>query len=304
MIFNRTSGGRFRPGYRLSERSLRPQTSSTIGVNRIDRQPVNGTGRPRGACGVAERFRKEARVGKTVALNEPTDVFNPPAPAFSEDWLISLRRGMGTQNGSPILMTGFRISESQSKVIRHRRLTLSRGLTAVPDERPLIAAELARLVSAFPSQETGLAVAGALNADAYLEALGDMPAWAVRRARENVMSGRTPYGRPFGPTAVEFADLVRAVMEPYRRDFADLVALAAVVDHEPTMEEKASVSKGFDDLRGELRPDMSEVSRRAQYAADWAALESRAAANGRDPKSTMDGIKDGKLPPNWKRAGA
>lgn len=242
-------------------------------------------------------------MGKTLATVDQTDALNPPSRGFSEDWLRSLRRGLGSENGRPILMAGFRINPGQAKLVQHNRLTLARRLTGEPDERPLIAAEIARLVSAFPSQDAGAALGGALNAEAYVEALGDMPAWAVRLAREDIFAGRTKFGRPFGPTPVEFGDMVRAILAPYRNDLNDLLAIeTAVREREPSTDERQRVAAGFDKLRGDVAASLEaeRAPKKPTRDQDAAALRGRLLAKGMDAAS-LDAIPD--QPTTFRQAG-
>lgn len=130
-------------------------------------------------------------------------------------------------------------------------MTLSPRLSAGPNDRALIAIELAKLIAAFPMQ--GAEETAKLAVDAYLEALAGQPAWAVVVARNEIITGRTKYGKPWGPTPVELGDLVRQVTLPYRNDLLALDGLLAISKRgEPDPEVKEMVSDGFDALVLEL----------------------------------------------------
>lgn len=164
---------------------------------------------------------------------------------------------------------------------------LRRQLTAALGERPVIGAELAKLVMALPKQDPG--VGAPILAEAYLDAIGDAPAWAVREARLRFMRGETPgLSQAFAPTPPQFAGLVRHVMAPLRQDLADLEALVSI-EPETDPAEHDRVVAGLDSLRGEMK---REAPATTSFKSAWDDLERRAAANGHDPKTAMDAIKD------------
>jgi hypothetical protein len=134
---------------------------------------------------------------------------------------------------------------------------------------------------------------------AYLEAVADFPAWAVQEAvrmwRDGLMLAEGE-NRNFVPKPAELMRLVRLVMEPAIRERDSTQRLLEAIDAakaEPTPEERAAVAKGFDALRGEMRPERTahQVSEDAM-----SGLERRATANGIDFQTAFDSIPDAKPP--------
>lgn len=128
-------------------------------------------------------------------------------------------------------------------------------MTAASDsERRACAAEVARLVAAYPRQDSGSKADGQLEAAAYLEMIAGQPLWAVHEARRAIFAGEKKFGDgPFGPTARQFADTVDGVIRKYRNDLAVLDGLLLIAGEvEPDPETKQMVSDGFDALQVEL----------------------------------------------------
>lgn len=162
---------------------------------------------------------------------------------------------------------------------------MRRALTAGPDERAAIGAELAKLLTALPKQDPG--VTAILLADAYREAIGDAPAWAVREARLRIIRGKVPDVK-FAPPPPQLVAIIDEVLRPYRADLADLEALATIPPAgEATPEERQRVAAGFDNLKTELAAPKTGPT----PESDWAALEKRLIDNGIDPKE-LDRIKN------------
>lgn len=144
------------------------------------------------------------------------------------------------------------MTDAQITIIRHKLGTLGKRLVAQPGEAPVLAGELARIVDALPHQAGGELV-GALRARGYIEAMGNVPVWAVAEARRQIFAGMTPYGKPFAPTPVELGNLVRTIMSTYRQDVVDLGTLLQIAGEvEPDPEVKQMVAYGFDSLTAEL----------------------------------------------------
>lgn len=171
---------------------------------------------------------------------------------------------------------------------------MQRAITAAPGERSSIGIELAKLVSAFPTQDQSDASAS-LRVEAYFDALGSAPVWAVREARLKIIRGDAldengkALDKRFAPTPPQFAELVRLELRPFRGDLEDLVALAAVEPYfEPTATERGFISQGFDDLRASF----DKRTAHQVYEDAMAGLASRARAIGVDFDKAMDAIPD------------
>lgn len=155
--------------------------------------------------------------------------------------------------GRPVLMSGTTMTAETVAQIKAEAMWLRRYLIGAPDERKAILVELAKMMASFPMQEQGAGAAGA-RADAYLEALGNSPAWAVREARLRVLRGETDLDQRYAPTPPQLASEVRRILEPFRDDLADLekLQIAAPIgagDYEPSPEERARVKQTWDTLR-------------------------------------------------------
>lgn len=136
--------------------------------------------------------------------------------------------------------------------------------------------------------------------EAYFDALGGVPSWAVADARLKVIRREVATLNPtYAPTPPEFGEIARRILSPIRGDLARLEAIAtAADDHEPTPEERARVAEGFAELRGELK---GEPDPQTAFNANWADLERRARDNGHDPKAAMDAIQDQPKTGTWNR---
>ena len=182
----------------------------------------------------------------------PAELQAPQTP-FCASWLQRLRRGLGTIANRPALTMGMEPTEAERAQIPVLTSTLKRQITAGPADRTLIAAEIAKLLTAFPRQDTGDSELS-LRIDAYFEAVGDAPAWAVQQARLRIIRGEVgSLDTRFAPNPPQVAAIVRDLLSSLRNDLADLERLsAAVVEHVPTPEERERVVAGFDKLRKTL----------------------------------------------------
>lgn len=210
----------------------------------------------------------------------PTESLNPTTP-FSQPWLSNLRRGMGREGGKPTLMSGFSLTTQDLEKIRQTISNYRRQITAAPGERPAIAAELAKLVSAFPMQGQSDSPVS-LRVEAYFEALGMAPAWAVREARLRVVRGQEPtLNKSFAPTPPELAEIVRSILRPHRNDLADLETLAQIEPtFDPSPEERARVAEGFDKLKAELPSGQARASKSDSALAKLAEENLRTTLRG------------------------
>src|SRR5690606_17473365 len=78
---------------------------------------------------------------------------NPsPTTPFSEPWLQSLARAVGSVGGKPALMSGVRPTVQQVRAVQGH-LSRLRDMVASEPDRQQVAVELAKLLAAFPAQE-------------------------------------------------------------------------------------------------------------------------------------------------------
>lgn len=168
-----------------------------------------------------------------------------PCATFS---LPTLANRLMEREGRVVLTEA--LTPQEERTLRDASSTLTRMLSSGGHERrQTIAKELAYLTGALPAQGEGVA-----RAAAYVEAMAPFPAWAVSIARARIISGGTPYGKPFCPTPPELAELVREIIRPYEDDLArvnQLLAVPAMAEVDPAMRER--VGAGLRGLADELR---------------------------------------------------
>ncbi len=92
-----------------------------------------------------------------------------------------------------------------------------------PAERHETAAEVVPVVITMKATDPGLAAE--IYAEAYLEALENLPLFAIIGARQALFQARTDLNDIFAPTPPEFARLTRRLAAPYVRQLATIEAL-------------------------------------------------------------------------------
>lgn len=143
-----------------------------------------------------------------------------------------------------------------------------------------------------------------LRVDAYFEALGDFPAWAVQDARLKINSGTvTDINKAFAPTPAQFADVVRNIFDPpnpFRTRLGDelraekrqrTLGIETTVD-QPAALERGRVIKGFDDLKAEIKAKVDAGKPLRSGANPEASLRRHAANLGIDYDTAMSAIPD------------
>jgi hypothetical protein len=148
-----------------------------------------------------------------------------------------------------------------------------------------IARQLAKLLSAFPTQDTGQAAN--LRIDAYFEAIDGSPTWAVEHAVRRILSGSiTELDGRFAPTPPQLATVVRNLVSPVN-PFED-PRRARPMAAEQDQPKSQSIIGGFANLKAE----MSAKKPSKWYDNPLEALAKRAAANGIDLDAALDAIPD------------
>lgn len=206
-----------------------------------------------------------------------TAALNPLPKPFADPLLARLRSALGSANGKPILMGNRSLTDAERRTIRGHISTLRSRLSSSADDDRAKAVELAKLVSAFPQQGQDQ-ISADLRVETYFEALDGLPAWAVARARQEIIGGRTPFGRPWGPGPIEFADLVREMVKPAQDDLRDLETIdqTGPAEREPTDEERERVAAMIDGLKA----DFGARTRAQMHRSAVDGLTQRAAALG------------------------
>lgn len=223
----------------------------------------------------------------SLPATQPAANQTAPTP-FSEPWLGGLRRMLGSRNGKPALMGGRRLTAAERRKIEGHISNLYLWLAPATAGDKAVTASLARLVAAFPQQGQEN-VSADLRIDAYYAALAGLPAWTVVTAVNDILAGKTAYGRPWGPWPVELGDECRKLLKPVSDDLRGLQGLlAAEQEWEPSPEERKRVEEGFQHLRASFGGRTAHEV----YEDAMAGLRRRADANGVDFDAAMAKIKD------------
>jgi hypothetical protein len=178
-------------------------------------------------------------------------------------------------------MSGLTVTTDQARQISAAHAALTESLRPGPADLRAKAIAITRMLSGFAGSGNGDPV---LRADAYIEALDGLPAWAVERSVGRVIRGEAGMDTRFAPSPAQMAVEARRAMQPAKDDLAALDRLRiAVADREASPEEKARVGGGFDRLLEELgrRP-------KAQASMARAAFEAHCQELGVDPDSVPD----------------
>ncbi len=189
---------------------------------------------------------------RSIASPGGTTASQPTTP-FSEPWLARVRNAIGTVNGRPTLMTGFSISQSERTriegMIKQRRDRVATGR----DDRKAIIVTLGKLLAAFPTQAQSDGSAEQ-RVEAYLEALGGIPAWAVDEARKLIITGMAAEcAGSWAPTPPQLVAVCRRILKPDMDIIRDLERVLDAADNtEPDKGERERVIDGFAGLRNKL----------------------------------------------------
>src|SRR3990167_7572094 len=179
---------------------------------------------------------------------------NLPTTPFSEPWLSTLRKGLGTVEGRPCLMTGFSISEAEKRRLRAMIAQLQARVSPPPGNSRLLAVSLAKLFAAFPAQAQSDAPVEQ-RMEAYFEALHGVPAWAVEEARYAIVRGEAVgLNDTWAPTPPQLAKIAKERMKTVQADLNDLILIeqAKPIDVAVSEAERERVNVGFDKLKMEL----------------------------------------------------
>lgn len=133
-------------------------------------------------------------------------------------------------------------------------LSLTSSLSRRDDEQT-VAVELYRLMASFPQRDGQAEASTEMRVDGYFTAIGDLPAWAIRKAVDDVLRGVSGLDKRWAPTPPQLAELVRKRMEePARAELTLRRLLDAKVElPEPTEEERERRAKQVEKLVGSLK---------------------------------------------------
>lgn len=121
-----------------------------------------------------------------------------------------------------------------------------------PPSMKVIVARVARMFCRFPASMKG--DVAAITA-VYAHDLSAFPLWAIDRAINRIVKGvdLPTSSSAFAPSSIELQAVCREILQPYRREAADLdLVLNAKPKHEVSGDDKARISAGFKDLQKRL----------------------------------------------------
>lgn len=124
-------------------------------------------------------------------------------------------------------------------------------------ERPTVeevAGEVFRLLAPFPLRAGEAEVTLEFRAEAYIEALRDIPLWAITAARSAVMRGEAGIDPKFAPTPPQAAAIARDQMRESRKALHDMdrvVRAKVVPEIDPGT--RARMAQRMDELRNSLK---------------------------------------------------
>ncbi|HEY8383448.1 MAG TPA: hypothetical protein VIL09_14975 [Microvirga sp.] len=132
-------------------------------------------------------------------------------------------------------------------------------------------------------------LSAAAEAIAYLEAIEELPTWAVALARRNFLKGcaRINWNRAFCPNPTQVGDECKAILSQYRKELSDLShILKAEVVEETSADARARVVQHWEK---NVRPSMAGPDGIAPVLSPAAKLaELQARAN--DPPVVAEGL--------------
>lgn len=166
---------------------------------------------------------------------------------------------------------------------------LQARLTPGPDNAKALAVILAKLFAAFPAQAQS-DTPTEQRVDAYFEALGDVPAWAVEAVARAILRGETETDGRFMPTPPQLGALAREQLRSTHADLATVQRIMAAkpIGAETSAAERERVKEGFKRFQRELRGEDDETPADSGFLAMCAEL-------GVDPNSIEDANPKGGL---------
>ena len=155
-------------------------------------------------------------------------------------------------------------------------------LCAQPTDERARTVEVAKLLSGFPVGKDG-EMATELAMQQYLEAVEDVPAWAVSEARMAIVKGQFGDIR-WAPSPAQFASAARARMHQAESDLSDLTRIVNADVDENVNRTPEEIAR-HDALMAETRTAMTPKAKERNPQAEFVEL---CRQRGVDPASVPD----------------
>ena len=210
----------------------------------------------------------------------PQTSVNPATTVFCVPWLKSAKNGLRREGDRWILNEP--LTPDQRTGLTNLAESLTSRLCARPTDEKARTVEVAKLLSCFPVGKDG-ATATKLAMSQYLEAVEDVPAWAVADARSAIVRGQ--FGEmKWAPTPAQFASAARARLRQAEDDLSDINRIVGA-DVDETVTRTPEELARHEALMAETRAAMTPKAKERNPQADFEAL---CAKVGVDPETVPD----------------
>lgn len=186
---------------------------------------------------------------------------------FCVPWLRSAKNALRREGDRWILNEP--LTTEQRTGLTNLVESLNSRLCVRPTDERARTVEVAKLLSGFPVGRDG-EMATELAMQQYLEAVEDVPAWAVSEARMAIVKGQ--FGEmKWAPTPAQFASAARARMHQAESDLSDLKRIVGA-DVDETVNRTPEELARHDALMAETRTAMTPKAVARNPQADFIAL--------------------------------
>lgn len=187
------------------------------------------------------------------------------SPPWVEHLRDALRNVPKTDSGKAILPYGKGLTPNRREEARNLISSLSTILRGHPNEERARRNEMAKLVVAF---SPGMMTEGVaeLRMDAYLEAVEDLPVWAIKAARKAILAGEAGIPQDklaWLPSPPQIVAAAKRAMEPAWKELGMLRVLVDSVEESPPLspEERDMRVRRADELMATLRDALQPMER-------------------------------------------
>lgn len=142
----------------------------------------------------------------------------------------------------------FAPTADQRQLLKHRGRELTDSLHSMDEKqaKEAIAALVSRLLLTYPQSHRGKQDESEQLVGVYVEALIDLPLWAVHAACQGWIRGEADGDNRFRPSAAELRKLAQRKCIPFRQELEQIKRiLNAKIHNEPTPEERQRVLERF-----------------------------------------------------------
>jgi len=174
---------------------------------------------------------------------------------LSSTWLASRLARMTDRSGRPTIPNDMAMADRQRREVREAEHALRSSLTERPTKQA-VSVEIARVIASFPMANGAPEATTKLRMDGFLTAVSDIPAWALRRAVDDVLRGVAPgIDARFAPNPPQLANLAREHMKPVMKAANQLRMLLRAEVEAPPVDDatRARMAQRMDELRNSLK---------------------------------------------------